>query len=40
VQDIQKWLPEALKYYKKSAATTTSGTVNTTKTIKISSKKK
>jgi predicted Zn-dependent protease len=39
VQDIQKWLPEALKYYKK-AATTTSGTVNTTKTIKISSKKK
>jgi hypothetical protein len=39
VQDIQKWLPEAMKYYKK-ATTTTQGTVKSTRTIKISSKKK
>ncbi len=38
IQDIQGWMPEALKYYKPKATTTT--TKKTTKTIKVSSKKK
>ena len=38
IQDIQGWMPEALKYYKPKATTTT--TKKTTKTFKVSSKKK
>ena len=41
MQDIQKWMPEALKYYKGGKATTTStGGVKATKTFHVSSKKK
>ncbi len=46
IQQIQGWMPEALKYYKRAGGTTTSGksgkstTPKTTKTIHISSKKK
>ena len=49
IQQIQRWMPEALKYYKRAGGTTTTGTTRksgksttpqTTKTIHISSKKK
>lgn len=42
IKDIQGWMPEALKYYKPASTTTTSGkkAPTTTKTIKVSSKKK
>ena len=41
MQDIQKWMPEALKYYKGGKATTTrTGGVKATKTFHVSSKKK
>ena len=46
IQQIQGWMPEALKYYKRAGGTTTSAksgkstTPKTTKTIHISSKKK
>ncbi len=46
IQQIKGWLPEAMKYYKGAASTTTSTTKNssnsikTTKTFHISSKKK
>ena len=39
IQDIQKWLPEAQKYYKKGGTTTTAQP-QTTKTLHFSSKKK
>ena len=39
IQDIQKWMPEAQKYYKKGG-TTTASSPSTTKTLHISSKKK
>jgi len=41
IRQIQGWMPEALKYYKKGGTTTTSSKpVTPTKTIHISSKKK
>ena len=41
IQDIQKWIPEAQKYYKKGGtSTSTSNPVKTGKTLHFSSKKK
>ena len=38
IKDIQKWLPEAQKYYKKSSSNKATSGVKATKTIRISSK--
>ena len=38
IKNIQGWMPEALKYYKPQVTTTTQK--KTTKTFKVSSKKK
>ena len=40
IQDIQKWMPEALQYYKKGGSTASKAAPKTTKTIRVSSKKK
>ena len=40
IQDIQKWMPEALQYYKKGGRTASKAAPKTTKTIRVSSKKK
>jgi predicted Zn-dependent protease len=38
IKDIQKWLPEAQKYYKKYSSNKATSGVKATKTIRISSK--